>query len=155
MTDETTKTTDEKPKGRSPVGRFSDPELAREANRRSQESRRAAKAARKELAEWNAMAVKQRAAVTISKAASAERLNGVLDALLDKAEKGDVRAATEIRAWLALGASLTVDDEVKEGELSATQRAAIRANMLRGLEQRAGQAQAAASEFEEDGDARA
>jgi len=145
----------EKPKGTFTPGRFRDPELAREANRRSIASRRAKKAASAELAQWNAMAVKQRAAVTISKAASAERLNGVLEALLDKAEKGDTRAATEVRAWLALGASLTEEDEAKEGELTASQRAAIRANLLRNLEAGASGADAAMSEFvvEEDGDA--
>ena len=148
MTDE--KTTDETPKKSGfPINRFENRELAREANRRSQESRKAAKKAREELSAWNALAVKQRAAVTIAKAASAERLNGVLEALLEKAEKGDTRAATEVRAWLSLGASLTTEDEQsKDGELTPSQRAAIRANLLRGLEQRAGQAQAVESEFD-------
>ena len=110
--------TEEKPKGEFTPGRWRDPELAREAQRKSAEGRRAKKAAAAELAQWNAMAVKQRAAVTISKAASAERLDGVLNALLDKAQKGDTRAATEVRAWLALGASLTEEDETKDGELT-------------------------------------
>lgn len=126
------------------VGRRSRPsfdsESAREAGRRSAESRRARKLEREQAADFDRLTVRARSAVVAAKVLTAAEQEALLRAHLKEAQAGKVQSARFVMDWLKL-AQDDGQDEAQEGktweQMTQAQRAAVRAKLeadLRAIE---------------------
>jgi hypothetical protein len=137
--DETTvvrqKRTDEQPAHARSGTRFTS-ETARAAAEKSAEARREKAAKRAEAQQLDQLTIRQRLAHELNERKA--RIPQILDALVTKAEKGDVPAARELRGWFDQGlgrpeaASLdTGDVDRPYAEMTPEERARLRAEVIR------------------------